>query len=238
MHVFRQRFDRVEQNLRVDAAVGDVETELLRERFVLKRDNACDVEPLQRPEREHLVDTREHFGRELRVGEGSLGEARDFVGRQRVVGRDIADTPRRGIRRQHEDRVAGRNPRAVAHFVGSGTPAKQLPPILQSLGAAPLAQGLNDLLKEFQQKGLGETIKSWIETGTNKPVSVGQLEQALGEEKIAWLMKQTGMSREALLEGLSRELPPTVDQLTPDGRLPTEDETTRRIEALAPESRT
>ena len=28
-----------------------------------------------------------------------------------------------------------------------------------------------------------------------------QLEQALGEEKIAWLLKQTGMSREALLEG-------------------------------------
>ena len=80
-------------------------------------------------------------------------------------------------------------------------------PIVAESGAAPLAQGLNDLLKDFQQKGLGETIKSWIETGTNKPVSTTQLEQALGEEKIAWLRKQTGMSREALLEGLSRELP-------------------------------
>jgi uncharacterized protein YidB (DUF937 family) len=45
-------------------------------------------------------------------------------------------------------------------------------------------------------------------------------------------MKQTGMSREALLEGLSRELPPTIDQLTPDGRLPTEQETLQRLEAL------
>jgi YidB-like protein len=33
------------------------------------------------------------------------------------------------------------------------------------------------------------------------------------------------MSREALLEGLSRELPPTIDHLTPEGRLPTEQET-------------
>ena len=112
-----------------------------------------------------------------------------------------------------------------------GAPTQQLPPLLQSLGAAPLAQGLSDLLKDFQQKGFGETIKSWVETGPNKPVSTGQLEQALGEEKIAWLLKQTGMSREALLEGLSRELPPTIDHLTPDGRLPTEQETMQRLEA-------
>ena len=105
------------------------------------------------------------------------------------------------------------------------------PAVLPSLGAAPLAQGLSDLLKDFQQKGFGETIKSWVETGPNKPVSTGQLEQALGEEKIAWLLKQTGMSREALLEGLSRELPPTIDHLTPDGRLPTEQETMQRLEA-------
>ena len=130
--------------------------------------------------------------------------------------------------------IGHKGPNADQPAAGSGTQKPQLPPLLQSLGAAPLAQGLNDLLKDFQQKGLGETIKSWIETGTNKPVSTTQLEQALGEEKIAWLRKQTGMSREALLEGLSRELPPTVDQLTPDGRLPTEQETKQRIEGLGP----
>lgn len=110
-------------------------------------------------------------------------------------------------------------------------PAQQLPPLLQKMGAAPLAQGLNDLMKDFQQKGFGETIQSWIETGDNKPVSKPELEQALGSEKIEWLMKQTGMTREALLEGLSRELPSTVDQLTPDGRVPTEQEAAKRFEA-------
>ena len=107
--------------------------------------------------------------------------------------------------------------------MASGAPGQQLPPLLQQLGAAPLAQGLNDLLKDFQQKGFGETIKSWIETGPNKAVSI-ELEQALGPDKIAWLMQQTGLSREALLAGLSRELPSAVDQLTPDGRLPTNQE--------------
>jgi uncharacterized protein YidB (DUF937 family) len=111
----------------------------------------------------------------------------------------------------------------------SGTPGQQLPPLLQSLGAAPLAQGLNDLMKDFQHKGFGETVKSWIETGPNKPVSTPQLEEALGPDKIAWLMQQTGLSREALLEGLSRELPTAVDQLTPDGRVPTEQEAAQRL---------
>jgi uncharacterized protein YidB (DUF937 family) len=110
-------------------------------------------------------------------------------------------------------------------------PAQQLPPLLQKMGAAPIAQGLNDLMKDFQQKGFGETIKSWVETGDNKPVSKPELEQALGSEKIEWLMKQTGMTREALLEGLSRELPSTVDRLTPDGRVPTEQEAAKRLEA-------
>jgi uncharacterized protein YidB (DUF937 family) len=130
--------------------------------------------------------------------------------------------------------IGHKGPNADAASAVGGAPSQQLPPLLQSLGAAPLAQGLSDLLSDFQQKGFGETIKSWVETGPNKPVSARQLEQALGEERIAWLLKQTGISRQALLEGLSRELPPTIDQLTPEGRLPTEQEVTRRFEAPKP----
>jgi uncharacterized protein YidB (DUF937 family) len=52
---------------------------------------------------------------------------------------------------------------------------------------------------------------------------------ALGPEKISWLMQQTGMSREELLAGLSRELPRVVDRLTPDGRIPTHEEAARLL---------
>jgi uncharacterized protein YidB (DUF937 family) len=89
-----------------------------------------------------------------------------------------------------------------------------------------LSGGLGDLLKQFQQNGQGDKAQSWM-SGPNKPVSPSELEQALGADKIAWLMHQTGMSREELLAGLSRELPKAVDQLTPDGRLPTEQEAAR-----------
>ena len=127
------------------------------------------------------------------------------------------------------DRPQGSERRAgVGHRWGA---LAATPTALAGPRRCPACSGLVRSLKDFQQKGFGETIKSWVEPGPNKPVSTGQLEQALGEEKIAWLLKQTGMSREALLEGLSRELPPTIDQLTPDGRLPTEQETLQRLEA-------
>ena len=92
-----------------------------------------------------------------------------------------------------------------------------------------LSGGLGDLLKQFQQNGQGDKAQSWIASGPNKAVSPRELEEALGPDKIAWLMQQTGLSREELLVGLSRELPKTVDQLTPDGRLPTEQEAARLV---------
>ena len=92
-----------------------------------------------------------------------------------------------------------------------------------------LSGGLNDLLKQFQQTGLGDKADSWVSTGPNKPIGPDELERALGEERIAWLMQQTGMSRPELLAGLSRELPEAVDKLTPQGHVPTEEEAQRMV---------
>jgi uncharacterized protein YidB (DUF937 family) len=132
--------------------------------------------------------------------------------------------------------IGHRGPNAEPSSAPGGQSAQQMPDLVQSLGAAPLVQGLQDLLKDFQQKGFGETIKSWIEPGTNKPMSASQLEQALGPQKIEWLMKETGLSRSELLEVLSRELPATVDQLTPEGRLPTQQEAEKKIATVKTEA--
>ncbi|MFN5454539.1 YidB family protein, partial [Bradyrhizobium sp.] len=43
------------------------------------------------------------------------------------------------------------------------------------------------------------------------------------------LTAQSGLSRDELLNGLSQYLPKVIDQLTPDGRLPTEHELAGRI---------
>lgn len=90
-----------------------------------------------------------------------------------------------------------------------------------------MSGGLGDLLKQFQDRGQGDKAQSWIESGPNKSVSPPELEQALGPERVEWLMQQTGMSKDELLAGLSKELPDAVDKMTPQGRIPTEQEAAR-----------
>jgi uncharacterized protein YidB (DUF937 family) len=92
-----------------------------------------------------------------------------------------------------------------------------------------ISGGLGDLLRQLQQNGHGETANSWVGPGPNKPVSPGDLANALGADQINSLMSQTGLSRDELLTGLSQHLPGVVDHLTPDGRLPTESELSDRI---------
>ena len=92
-----------------------------------------------------------------------------------------------------------------------------------------LSGGLGDLLNQFQQKGHGDAANSWVSNGPNKPISPGDLANALGADQIDSLASQSGMSRDDLLQGLSKFLPDAVNHLTPDGRLPSEDELSGRI---------
>ena len=90
-----------------------------------------------------------------------------------------------------------------------------------------LSGGLNDLLKQFQDNGHTEAANSWVGTGPNKAISPGDLASALGADQINTLSSQTGLSRDELLAGLARQLPDVINQLTPNGRLPTEHEASR-----------
>ena len=92
-----------------------------------------------------------------------------------------------------------------------------------------LSGGLNDLLKQFQQSGNGDVAKTWVDNGPNKAISSDDLAKALGGDQISTLMAHTGLSRQDLLAGLSQYLPEAVNHLTPDGRLPTEQELSRSL---------
>ena len=89
--------------------------------------------------------------------------------------------------------------------------------------------GLGGLLKQFQESGQGDVAHSWIGTGPNKTISEGDLASALGGDTLDTLSQQTGMGRDDLLDGFRRYLPAFVDQLTPDGRVPSEDEARRMV---------
>lgn len=90
-----------------------------------------------------------------------------------------------------------------------------------------LSGGLGDLLKQFQENGQGDKADSWVGHGANKPIDPNDLGSALGADQISTLLEQTGLSRSELLQGLSQNLPDVINQLTPDGRLPTENEASR-----------
>jgi uncharacterized protein YidB (DUF937 family) len=140
--------------------------------------------------------------------------------------------------------------KAVKHFSGnqpgvSTAPAQVPPPAPASTGGglgnilggllaggaagSVLSGGLGDLLKQFQQNGQGDVANSWVGTGPNKTIAPGDLANALGADQLDQLGKQSGLSREDLLQGLSQYLPQVVDHLTPEGRLPNENEVSGRL---------
>ena len=80
--------------------------------------------------------------------------------------------------------------------------------------------GLGELVKRFQKNGFGDVANSWVNTGPNKPITPEELEKAAGLEELDALAKEMGVTRAQLLANLSRELPNTVDRLTPARRLP------------------
>jgi uncharacterized protein YidB (DUF937 family) len=92
-----------------------------------------------------------------------------------------------------------------------------------------ISGGLGDLMKQLQQGGHSDTAGSWVGKGENKAISQGDLASALGADQIDQLSSQSGMSRDDLLSGLSKYLPQVIDHMTPDGRLPTENEVSGRL---------
>ncbi len=92
-----------------------------------------------------------------------------------------------------------------------------------------LGGGLNDLLKQFQEGGQKDVADSWVSKGPNKDISPNDLAGALGADQIGVMMNQSGLSKQELLDGLSQHLPGLIDQLTPDGRMPSADELRRLL---------
>ncbi|MDB5657903.1 MAG: hypothetical protein JWS10_518 [Cypionkella sp.] len=84
--------------------------------------------------------------------------------------------------------------------------------------------GLSEISTRFRQNGHGDAVDSWVGTGPNAEVAPRDLERAIGSDVLDDLTEHTGLSRDELLARLSRELPKAVDQYTPHGRVPNDDD--------------
>ncbi len=113
---------------------------------------------------------------------------------------------------------------------GSGSAGGGLGGLLGGAAAGGLLSGgLADLVGQFQQSGRGDVADSWVGRGQNREIAPQDLEDALGHDTLRSLSEQTGRSYQEVLSELSRSLPDTVDQLTPEGRLPSEEEASRWV---------
>ncbi len=86
--------------------------------------------------------------------------------------------------------------------------------------ATAVGGGLDSLLQKFRDAGHGATADSWVGQGANQPISADQINQAIGQGKIAEIAQQAGVSPEQMSQLLAQALPKLVDKLTPGGQLP------------------
>jgi uncharacterized protein YidB (DUF937 family) len=140
---------------------------------------------------------------------------------------------------QNRDKIAAALKDAQARRDTPGAPQSGLDGILAGVGDLVgnagqgggniLSGGLGDLLTSFRSAGHGAVADSWVKPGPNQGLTPDQVEQAIGRDNLAELSQRTGLSHEELLKRLATSIPETVDRLTPNGQMPTEDQARQLI---------
>ena len=82
------------------------------------------------------------------------------------------------------------------------------------LGNSEGGLDLSSLVSGLSQNGLGEIVGSWLGNGENASISLDQVKDLLGSDKIAEFASQLGLSEESAAGALADALPQVVDQAT------------------------
>ncbi len=77
--------------------------------------------------------------------------------------------------------------------------------------------GVQGIVAQLEQQGLGGTVRSWVGTGANQAITPDQIHQAFGSDVVKELAAKVGLSPDVLASKLSQVLPTAIDKLTPTG---------------------
>jgi uncharacterized protein YidB (DUF937 family) len=77
--------------------------------------------------------------------------------------------------------------------------------------------GVQGVVAQLEEQGLGGTVRSWVGNGANQPITADQIHQAFGSDTVKQLAAKVGMTPEDLAAKLSQILPQAIDKLTPGG---------------------
>ena len=106
--------------------------------------------------------------------------------------------------------------------------------LLKSAGVSDsLVKSVSDMigegslsLEKFKQRagdaGLSDVFDSWVGKGENKPITADQVKQAADPANLQAIADKAGVSVDEAAEQLSKALPDVVNELTPDGVLPSD----------------
>jgi uncharacterized protein YidB (DUF937 family) len=88
------------------------------------------------------------------------------------------------------------------------------------LGTMLAGGGLQKVLASLQENGLGTQAQSWVGTGANEDISAANIRRVLGDEQLARIAGELGVSKNDAAAAVAKVLPEVVDKVSPDGKLP------------------
>jgi uncharacterized protein YidB (DUF937 family) len=83
--------------------------------------------------------------------------------------------------------------------------------------------GIGAITEKFRQSGLAQQADSWVSTGPNLGISADQLQQVVSPSALGGLASLLGPSGTRASSALAQILPELINQLTPQGQVPDND---------------
>lgn len=113
---------------------------------------------------------------------------------------------------------------------GGGNPMLRM--LLPAVASLLANGGLKKVLSGLQANGKSAQADSWVAKGENQPVAGEDVRSAVGDEEIASIAEKLGVSKDEAADAVAQVLPDVVDQVSPNGELPADDELESALDKL------
>jgi uncharacterized protein YidB (DUF937 family) len=101
------------------------------------------------------------------------------------------------------------------------------------LGGGLMGGGLGGLLGQMMQSGYGRQAQSWVSTGPNEALPPQAIDEVFGQEQLAQIAAEAGVSEDDARDGLAQLLPEVVNELTPEGQVPADQQLQASVQDFA-----
>ena len=108
--------------------------------------------------------------------------------------------------------------------LAGGTGGGMMRMLLPLVASMLMNGGLKKVLGRLQANGRGTEADSWVSAGENRPVEGADVREAVGDDEITSIATKLGVTEDVAAEAVARVLPDVVDQVTPQGQVPPDDE--------------